>query len=236
MSGDHATRSSVPPPLAGALIGAFAAGVVGGVVGLVVGFRVHAATAGFAALELGLPAAFVGLWTGLIVGGVVSLVRDGMRGQVDQSSRALRRTDTGVAVAVAVGATAVLSAVRWMDWAHRSDAIGTTAFRNGPAPLLVAATLVSVILALVVALTHWRWLRVVLITATLLTAGTAITVALSRISEANTTQAVGAATTSFQPGAVVAVLAAFAIVAAATFGLLASYTLQSSLGARTADS
>lgn len=55
------------------LIGAASAGTVGAIVGLVVGLNVYAATAWFAAIEVGFPAALAG---GLL-GFVASLIATG---------------------------------------------------------------------------------------------------------------------------------------------------------------
>ena len=60
-------------PLPGwwAVIGAASVGMIGAVVGLVIGLIVHAPTALFAVLELGLPAAIVGGVIGLSTGVIV---------------------------------------------------------------------------------------------------------------------------------------------------------------------
>ena len=50
-------------------------GVLGGVVGLVVGLVSYAPTAWFAVLEVGVPAAVLGLLVGLLAGSVVHLGR-----------------------------------------------------------------------------------------------------------------------------------------------------------------
>jgi ABC-type uncharacterized transport system permease subunit len=51
-----------------AIVGLTVAGVLGGLVGLVLGLRAHPATAWFAVLEVGVPAALVGAVLGLFVG------------------------------------------------------------------------------------------------------------------------------------------------------------------------
>jgi len=71
--------SEVALPLRVALLGGVAAGALGGVVGLVIGLRVHAATAWFAALEIGVPAAVLGFVLGLVAGSVTSLSRQRRR-------------------------------------------------------------------------------------------------------------------------------------------------------------
>ncbi|HKC29798.1 MAG TPA: hypothetical protein VKB75_17415, partial [Jatrophihabitans sp.] len=52
------------------VVGAVVLGAVGGVVGLVIGLFVHAPTAWFAMLEIGLPCAFVGFAAGGAAGGM----------------------------------------------------------------------------------------------------------------------------------------------------------------------
>jgi hypothetical protein len=205
------------------LICVVTAGVLGGAVGLVVGLDANPATAWFAVFELGVPAAFLGAWVGLVFAGVTSLARDGMRGHDDEAGRASRRLDAGVAVAVLLGAGAELSALELMDWASRSDSVGTATFGNGPVPLLVAATLLSVAVAVLLTVAGWRWLRVLLVATTLITAASVIAVALSRISAANSSYSVGPTVTSYEPGSAVGILAACAMVAAGTIGLVASY-------------
>jgi len=66
--------AAVALPVRFALVGALAAGVLGGVVGLVIGLRTYAPTAWFAVLEIGVPAAVLGLVLGLVVGCVTGLV------------------------------------------------------------------------------------------------------------------------------------------------------------------
>jgi hypothetical protein len=58
-----------------ASIAAISAGVTGGIVGLVVGLFAYALTAPFAAVELGLPAAFVGGVIGLVAGMIMTTAR-----------------------------------------------------------------------------------------------------------------------------------------------------------------
>ena len=57
-----------PQPVRWALRGAAVAGVVGAIVGLIIGLFVHAPTAPFAMVEIGLPAAIVGGILGLLLG------------------------------------------------------------------------------------------------------------------------------------------------------------------------
>jgi len=56
-------------------IAAFSAGVTAGVAGLVVGLFTYAPTARFAAVELGLPAAFAGGVVGLVAGMIMIATR-----------------------------------------------------------------------------------------------------------------------------------------------------------------
>ncbi len=56
-------------------IGAIIGAVVGGIVGLVVGLMAHPATAWFAVLELGYPAAVLGCVAGLFAAALVSAAR-----------------------------------------------------------------------------------------------------------------------------------------------------------------
>ena len=58
-----------------AIVGLTVAGIVGGLVGLGLGLRAHPATAWFAVLEVGVPAAIVGAALGAVVGLVVVAVR-----------------------------------------------------------------------------------------------------------------------------------------------------------------
>jgi hypothetical protein len=51
-----------------AIVGMVVAGVLGALVGLVLGLRAHPATAWFAVLEVGVPAAVVGAVLGALVG------------------------------------------------------------------------------------------------------------------------------------------------------------------------
>jgi fructose-specific phosphotransferase system IIC component len=62
-------------PARWAVAGAASAGVIGAIVGLAVGLRVYAPTAGFAVVELGIPAAIVGGVLGLAAGVIVTAVR-----------------------------------------------------------------------------------------------------------------------------------------------------------------
>jgi hypothetical protein len=55
-------------------VAALFTGVTGGIVGLVVGLFVYAPTAPFAAVELGLPAAFAGGAVGLVAGMIMATV------------------------------------------------------------------------------------------------------------------------------------------------------------------
>ena len=50
------------------IVGLTVAGILGGLVGLVLGLRAHPATAWFAVLEVGVPAAIVGAVLGAFVG------------------------------------------------------------------------------------------------------------------------------------------------------------------------
>lgn len=68
-----------------------------------------------------------------------------------------------------------------MDWASHTDGVSRTVVEGGPTALVVA-TLVSLVLALLSAVTQRRGLRLLQLAATLVTAGAAIAVALSRIS------------------------------------------------------
>jgi hypothetical protein len=74
VTGDQ-QQPPMPPPQRYAAIGAVAAGVLGGIAGLIIGRHVHAVTAWAATLELGLPAAVIGLVVGLLVGLGVSAGR-----------------------------------------------------------------------------------------------------------------------------------------------------------------
>jgi hypothetical protein len=60
--------------------GAVSVGLVGAIAGLVIGLLVHAPTAPFAAVELGVPGATLGGFAGLAVGGVVSVAQRANRG------------------------------------------------------------------------------------------------------------------------------------------------------------
>lgn len=51
-----------------AIVGLAVAGIIGGVVGLVLGLRAHPATAWFAVLEVGVPAAIAGAVLGALAG------------------------------------------------------------------------------------------------------------------------------------------------------------------------
>jgi hypothetical protein len=81
-AGSTIASSAVPSGNAGTLVsalrglraGAIATGASGAVVGLIVGLHVYAATAVFAALEIGLPAALVGGLLGFVLGGLVAVV------------------------------------------------------------------------------------------------------------------------------------------------------------------
>jgi hypothetical protein len=63
------------------VVGAVSVGLVGAIAGLVIGLLVHAPTAPFAAVELGLPGATLGGFAGLAVAGVVSLARRAKRNE-----------------------------------------------------------------------------------------------------------------------------------------------------------
>jgi ABC-type antimicrobial peptide transport system permease subunit len=62
-------------PVRWAAVGAASLGVVGAVVGLIVGFYVHAPTAPFAMVELGLPATIAGGCVALIIGTILAAGR-----------------------------------------------------------------------------------------------------------------------------------------------------------------
>jgi len=64
-----------PQSVGWALLGAAVAGVVGAFVGLIIGLFVHAPTAPFAIVEIGLPAAMVGGVLGLLIGSVKAIGR-----------------------------------------------------------------------------------------------------------------------------------------------------------------
>jgi hypothetical protein len=70
-------RERRPLVLRGAVLGAGVCGVVGGIVGLVIGLVVHPATAWFAIVEIGLPAALLGGLGGLAIGAIASVLRWG---------------------------------------------------------------------------------------------------------------------------------------------------------------
>ena len=57
------------------VVGGSVLGVCGALAGLVVGLSVHPATALFAAIELGFPAAAAGLLVGLLIGASILIVR-----------------------------------------------------------------------------------------------------------------------------------------------------------------
>ena len=57
-----------------AIVGGIAGLVIGGVLGLVLGLRAHPATAWFAILEVGIPAALLGVILGALVGLVARIV------------------------------------------------------------------------------------------------------------------------------------------------------------------
>ena len=61
----------VPIAIRGMAVGVVLLGGAGGLAGLLIGLRVHAPTAWFAVLELGLPAGLVGGLLGLAAGGMV---------------------------------------------------------------------------------------------------------------------------------------------------------------------
>jgi hypothetical protein len=62
-----------PSPGSCAIVAMMVAGGVGAIIGLVVGLHVYAATAWFAMLELGIPAAVAGGAIGFLVGSVIAL-------------------------------------------------------------------------------------------------------------------------------------------------------------------
>jgi hypothetical protein len=69
------TLAEFPSPCQGAVLGAIGLGVLGGIAGLVIGLIAYPPTAWVAVFELGLPAAFLGTWLGLIVGALVWLAQ-----------------------------------------------------------------------------------------------------------------------------------------------------------------
>ena len=81
-----ARLGGLPLPGRWAIIGAAIAGMIGAVVGLVIGLIVHAPTAPFAVIEVGIPAAIVGGVIGLNTGVVVMASR-----RIRQSRRWHRR-------------------------------------------------------------------------------------------------------------------------------------------------
>jgi hypothetical protein len=215
--------NSLPLPMRWALFGSIAFALVGGLIGLVVGLLAHPATAWFAVLEIGLPAAFLGMWVGLMYGGIAFLYHHDARSQAALHSSGPRWPDAVITLA----AIAVISALRWMDWASKVDSLERSTFKDGPTHLLAITALASLALSLAIAVARWRWLRLLLLAAALLTAGAAVAVALSSVYAANTSNlqlSLGPAETSYEPGAAVGVLAGLVMVAAATVGLLASYT------------
>lgn len=70
---------AISVPVRFATVGAMCAGVVGAIVGLVVGLHVHAPTAWFAVLELGVPAGIIGAATGLLVGALYVAAQSAVR-------------------------------------------------------------------------------------------------------------------------------------------------------------
>lgn len=66
-----AELNGLPLPGRWAVVGATYAGVIGAVAGLVIGLIVHAPTAPFAVVELGLPATIIGGVIGLLAGVIV---------------------------------------------------------------------------------------------------------------------------------------------------------------------
>lgn len=210
-------------PVRWAVTSAAAFGVVGGVIGLVVGLSANPPTAWFAVLEVGFPAAFVGAWVGLFIGGVASLVGHRDRDIVPRPRVEPRWRDIVTSAVVTLGALAVLSALQWMDWASHDDGMNRTTFTGGPTRLLACAALASFVLSVLIALARRRWLCLLLLTATLLTAVTVVLVALSRIASANSFQATGFSKTSYESGAAVGILAALVMVAAAAGGVLIAF-------------
>ncbi|WP_019144903.1 hypothetical protein [Aeromicrobium massiliense] len=68
----RAILGDLPRPLRWGVIAGFVAGVLGAVAGLVLGLLAHPATAWFAVLEVGVPAAAVGGLLGLLAGSLVT--------------------------------------------------------------------------------------------------------------------------------------------------------------------
>jgi hypothetical protein len=71
----NAPPGPAPATARWAAIGALSAGIVGGIVGLVLGLLAHPATAWFAIIEVGMPAAVVGAVLGLASGAVADVTR-----------------------------------------------------------------------------------------------------------------------------------------------------------------
>jgi riboflavin transporter FmnP len=65
----------LPSPGRWTVVGAASVGMIGAIAGLVIGLRVHAPTAPFAVVELGLPATIAGGVAGLAAGVIVATVR-----------------------------------------------------------------------------------------------------------------------------------------------------------------
>ncbi len=73
MTRSRTLLDGLPAALRAPVAGALALGVLGGAVGLVVGLLSYPPTAWFAALEVGVPAAWVGLLGGLVVAAATHL-------------------------------------------------------------------------------------------------------------------------------------------------------------------
>ncbi|NYI42844.1 hypothetical protein [Demequina lutea] len=65
-----------PLPLRWAIVGAVGLGTFGAIAGLIVGLFVHAPTAPFALLEIGVPATLIGGLVGLASGAIASAARN----------------------------------------------------------------------------------------------------------------------------------------------------------------
>lgn len=192
--------------------GAISAGLIGGVGGIVFGLMTNPATAWFAFFEVGVPLAFAGGLIGLVAGTIAQGVAVHGRGNAGRPAAGRRTESQWPYVVVAVGELAVLGAVWRMDWATRVDGLGKETFTTGPTRLLVTIALGSFLLSLVAVVVKSYWPRWLLLATTIVTAVTAVAVALSRIAAANSSDivtAVGTSTTSYEPGAVVGVGAAF---------------------------
>lgn len=180
-------------------------------------------TAWFAVFEVGIPSAIAGGLVGLVAGTVATGLlayrsRDTVKGRADQRLETSRCPD----VVVVLGALTLLDALRSMDWASRVDDLGRATFEEGPTGLAALAGLATLALSGILLLVPRRWPRWLLVATTLTTAVATVVVALSTIAAANDAGH-GAARTSYEPGAVVAVAAAIIITACALIGFSSAY-------------